>query len=43
MEAALAARLVGRDDLPVAILQLQRAWEFILDTEAARGKDEDDE
>lgn len=24
----------GRDDLPIAILQLERAWEFILETEA---------
>ena len=35
---------LGRDDVPVAITQLQRAWEYILDTEAARGKaDADDE
>ena len=26
---------LGRDDLPVARLLLQRAWEFILETEAA--------
>ena len=31
---------LGRDDLPVANLLLQRAWEFILDTEAARNKEE---
>src|ERR1051325_328483 len=30
----------GRDDLPVLDLVLKRAWEFILDTEASRGKDE---
>jgi hypothetical protein len=30
---------LGRDDLPVATLLLQRAWEFILDTEAKRGKE----
>lgn len=30
----------GRDDLPVVNMVLQRAWEFILDTEASRGKDE---
>jgi hypothetical protein len=30
----------GRDDLPVLQIVLQRAWEFILDTEAARGKDD---
>ena len=30
----------GRDDLPVAQLLMQRAWEFILDTEASRGKEE---
>lgn len=27
---------LGRDDLPVARLLLARAWEFILETEAAR-------
>ena len=26
---------LGRDDLPVARMLLQRAWEFILETEAA--------
>lgn len=31
---------LGRDDLPVANLLLQRAWEFILDAEASRGKDD---
>lgn len=30
---------LSRDDLPVALLLLQRAWEFILDTEASRSKD----
>lgn len=30
---------LGRDDLPVAKLLLQRAWEYILDAEASRGKD----
>ena len=30
----------GRNDLPVVILVLQRAWEFILDTEASRRKEE---
>ena len=33
----------GRDDLPIVKVVLQRAWEFILDTEAARGKDTADE
>ncbi len=27
---------LGRDDLPVVNLVLQRAWEFILDSEASR-------
>jgi len=31
---------LGRDDLPIAQLLLTRAWEFILDTEAQRGKEE---
>lgn len=31
----------GRDDLPVVNMVLQRAWEFILDTEASRGKEEE--
>src|SRR5687767_10522143 len=31
---------LGRDDLPVATLLLQRAWEFILDADATRGKEE---
>src|ERR1700692_3139598 len=31
---------LGRDDLPVAILLQQRAWEFILDAEATRNKEE---
>jgi hypothetical protein len=30
----------GRDDLPVLGLMLNRAWEFILDTESARNKEE---
>ena len=30
----------GRDDIPVLNLVLQRAWEFILDAESNRGKDE---
>jgi hypothetical protein len=30
----------GRDDLPVVNLVLQRAYEWILDAEAARGKDD---
>lgn len=33
----------GRDDLPVVNLVLRRAWEFILDAEASRGKEEADE
>ena len=33
----------GRDDLPVVSLVMKRAWEFILDTEASRGKEESDE
>lgn len=28
----------GRDDLPVAALLLQRAWEFVLDAEARQNK-----
>ncbi len=31
---------LGRDDLPVARLLLQRCWEFILETEAARNREE---
>lgn len=30
----------GRDDLPVVNTVLQRAWEFILDTEASRNKED---
>jgi hypothetical protein len=30
----------GRDDLPILNMLLQRAWEFILDAEATRGKEE---
>ena len=33
----------GRDDLPVLNTLLQRAWEFILDTEASRGKDDNED
>lgn len=33
----------GRDDLPVVSLVMKRAWEFILDTEASRGKEDTDE
>lgn len=32
----------GRDDLPTAQLLMQRAWEFILDTEAHRSTEADD-
>ena len=31
----------GRDDLPVAKLLLEQAWQFILETEASRGKADD--
>lgn len=31
---------LGRDDLPIAAMLLTRAWEFILDAEADRGKDD---
>ncbi len=30
----------GRDDLPTLQLLLQRSWEFILDTDASRSKDD---
>ena len=30
----------GRDDLPIVRLLTDRAWQFILDTEANRGRDE---
>jgi len=33
----------GRDDLPVAKLVLEQAWQFILETEATRGKDDESE
>lgn len=33
----------GRDDLPTVSLLVQRAWEFILDVEANRGRSESDE
>lgn len=33
----------GRDDLPIVRLLTDRAWQFILDTEAHRGRDEDAE
>ncbi len=29
----------GRDDLPIVSLLVARAWEFILDAEAARGSE----
>jgi hypothetical protein len=34
---------LGRDDLPIARLLLARAWEWILDAEAKRAKDGDEE
>ena len=30
----------GRDDLPVAGLLLKRAWEFVLETESSRSKED---
>ena len=33
---------LGRDDLPVAVLLLQRAWEYILDAEAHRKRDDEE-
>ena len=33
----------GRDDLPVAAHLLQQAWEYILDAEAGRSKEDSDE
>lgn len=33
----------GRDDLPIVRLLTDRAWQFILDAEAKRGRDEDSE
>ena len=33
----------GRDDLPIVRLRTDRAWQFILDTEATRGRNEDAE
>ena len=33
----------GRDDLPIVRLLTDRAWQFILDAEAHRGRDEDAE
>lgn len=33
----------GRDDLPIVRLLSDRAWQFILDTEAKRGRDDDAE
>ena len=33
----------GRDDLPIAKLVLDQAWQFILETEAIRAKGESDE
>ncbi len=32
----------GRDDLPIVRLLTDRAWQFILDTEANRGRDENE-
>ena len=32
----------GRDDLPIARLLLEQAWQFILETEASRGKESDE-
>lgn len=34
---------LSREDLPIASMLLQRAWEFILQAEANRGKDEDEQ
>jgi hypothetical protein len=34
---------LGRDDLPIVRLLTDRAWQFILDTEANRSRDEDAE
>ena len=33
----------SRDDLPIAQLLMNRAWEFILDAEASRGKEDAEE
>ena len=33
----------SRDDLPIARLLLERAWQYILDTEVGRGRDADEE
>ena len=33
----------GRNDLPVAGLLIQKAWEFIIETEASDGKDSSEE
>lgn len=33
----------SRDDVPVAKLLMEQAWQFILETEASRGRDETDE
>ena len=32
----------GRDDLPIVSLLVGQAWEFILDAESGRGRDEED-
>ena len=32
----------GRDDLPIANLLLKQAWQFILETEAKRGREDDE-
>lgn len=34
---------LSRDDLPVASMLLSRAWEYILQAEAKRGKSDDDQ
>lgn len=33
----------GRDDLPVAKLLLEQAWQYVLEAEASRGKDDAEE
>ena len=33
----------GRDDLPIARLLLEQAWQFILEAEASRSKDDSSE
>ena len=34
---------LGRDDLPIAELLLKKAWQYILEAEATRGKDDSEE